>query len=285
MAEFKISKFSSLSFYHNWKASFQMNEQYIQRFSTSDEIRIQYTVPSWGSFTVILVSHANNSISSITPVLVDTVNTEGVITYTYEVLLPVLEIGRYTLEIRSFGRLADRSCFCILPDEELENTVLFTYTHRRNEYDAVFVDDNEEFTFFQWRVEGGFIPFESSFLVDSEFFRDQRASITQLSAFPYKTQTLTLGAELGVPVWCAEKVNLVLSLSTILVNDTAYVRSEGATPQLTELLPFYPLYVYKIDLEENENYSETQGIPKIKVLGTEQRNILGTESIKGIEIN
>lgn len=284
MAEFKISKFSSLSFFHNWKASFQIDESYVQKFSASDQIRIQYSVPTWGSFTVVLVSHSGSSESTQTPVLVGVEDNEGAILNVYEVLLPTLEIGGYTLEIRSFGKLADRSYFCILPDEELESTVLITYGHRRNEYDAIFVNEAGDMTFFQWRVEGGFIPFETTFSVDNEFFRDQRSALTQLSAFPYKSQTLTLGAELGVPVWCAEKLNLVFSLSVIYVDTLVYVRSEGSTPQLTEIQAFYPLYVYKMDLEQNENYSEIQGIPKIPILGTENLNALVTEDLKGLVI-
>ncbi len=285
MADFRISKFSSLSFFHNWKASFQMDETYIQKFSTSDQIRIQYSIPPWASFSVNLVSNSDNTNTSIIALFVGGEDEEGVTWNIYEALLPMLDIGHYTLEIRSFGRVSDKSCFCILPDEELENTVLITYTHRRNEYDAIFVNEEGEPTFFQWRVEGGFIPFESTFLVDNEFFRDQRASITQLSAFPYKTQTLTLGSELGVPVWSAEKLNLVFSLSTVLVDNNIYVRSEGSTPEGSEILAYYPLYIYKMDLEQDENYSEIIGIPKIRVLGTEQRNILGTEDTKGLVIN
>lgn len=285
MAEFRISKFSSLSFFHNWKTSFQMDETYIQKFSTSDQIRVQYSIPTWGSFSVVLISHFKNETTSITPELAGSINQDDIKWNIYEVVLPLLEVGRYSLELRSYGKLADKSSFCVLPDEELENTVLITYTHRRNEYDAIFISEENEPLFFQWRVEGGFIPFESSFLVDNEFFRDQRASITQLSAFPYKSQTLTLGAELGVPVWCAEKLNLIFSLSNIWVNNDSYVRSEGSTPQGSEILAYYPLYVYKMDLEKNENYSEIQNIPKIKLLGTEQLNILGTEELEGIIIN
>lgn len=281
MAEFKISKFSSLSFFHNWKTSFQVDEIYIQKFSTSDKIRIQYSAPSWANFSVLLFSLFDNTNTLIESELIGESIYDNIIWNTYNVELPSLEIGQYYIEIKSFTESVDRSFFCVLPDENLSNTTLITYMHRRNEYDTIFIKD-EEPIIFQWRVEGGFIPFESSFLVDSEFFRDQRASITQLSAFPYKTQTLTIGAELGVPIWCGEKINLIFSLSNVFIDNISYVRSEGSTPEITEIMPLYPLYIFKIDLENNENYSETLPMPKVKILGTEYNDILGTEKLEGI---
>ncbi|WP_035332114.1 hypothetical protein, partial [Dysgonomonas capnocytophagoides] len=85
--------------------------------------------------------------------------------------------------------------------------------------------------------------------------------------------------------WAAEKLNLIFSLSDIWVDEESYVRSEGSTPQVTKIQYMYPLYVYKIEVEQSDFYNEIVGIPRLKILGAESLAVLLTENSNGLIIN
>lgn len=138
----------------------------------------------------------------------------------------------------------------------IDNTILITATNETNLFNTIFTSEQEESFLFRFRIEGGFMPGEINFQVDSENFRDQRYSNYQLSADPYKTKTLTIGNGFGAPNWVAEKVNLLLSCSEVYINGVLHSRVEGASPEVNELgNRYYPKYVYKIELEETDNNS------------------------------
>jgi hypothetical protein len=118
--------------------------------------------------------------------------------------------------------------------------------------------------YFDFRVEGGFLPSERTFASESGDFRDQRYTPTQLSSRPYQKKTLCIGGRKGVPYWVGKKINQIFSCSFVEVNDVEHVRSENAEPQINPVADLYPLMVYKIDLEEKENYKTTMKYVKIQ---------------------
>ena len=246
----QISPFSSLNFDHNWKRSFQMDMDYVQRFDQSDRIRVQYS--TFGNYDYIVSLVNNDTGQAVYPERVLLYRTET--KNTYEVLMNYLKPGSYTFQIwlRIIStQLMAHSTFRV-EEEEPENTVKITYNHRRNEFDTFF-DPNH---FFDFRAEGCFLPSESSFPVDTEGFRDQRFVYRQLSAMPYRKDVLSVGGAFGVPNWVAEKLNNIFSLSFILVDDSKYARSEGAVPELTSIHADYPMFVYKIELEKDQRYTK-----------------------------
>lgn len=108
-----------------------------------------------------------------------------------------------------------------------EGTVRITYNHRRDEFDTVFSPER----MFDFRVEGCFLPSESSFAVDSEGFRDQSDRYKQLSALPYRKDIFSVGGGFGVPNWVADKLNYIFSTSFVLIDEMKYSRSESAVPE------------------------------------------------------
>lgn len=284
MPQIKISKYSSLNFDHDWKRSFERDEPYIQKFSPFDNIIVQYSVPSNRNMTVILADGSGQqSVINQIPKGSYTDDADKV-HYVYEFYISNRNVGNYHLEIRQQSETAAYTDFCILPDECLRNTVLLSYVNRMNDFDVIFTENENYFTEFDFRVEGGFLPSETSFLVESNEFRDQRHSLTQLSALPYRKETLTVGDNKGVPIWAGEKINLIFSVTTVKINGTEYVRSEGSTPQINMIAERYPKYIFKIELEKYDNYNSGFDLPNFKVLGTIAVNILGTISNKAIQV-
>jgi hypothetical protein len=120
-----------------------------------------------------------------------------------------------------------------------------------------------ESIYFDFRVEGGFLPSERTFAADSGDFRDQRYTPTQLSARPYQKKTLCIGNRKGVPYWVGKKINLIFSCSFVEVNGVEHVRSQNSEPEVNPIADLYPLIAYKIELEEKENYKTAMKYVKI----------------------
>lgn len=284
MSQIKISKYSSLNFSHDWKRSFERDEPYIQKFAPTDNIVVQYSVPSNRNMTVTLTD-GNGQQSTINQISKGSyTDYAGFVRNVFEFYISGRDTGNYRLEIKQKEETTAYTDFCIVPYECLDNTVLLSYVNRINDFDVIFTENESDFTEFDFRVEGGFLPSETSFLVESNDFRDQRHSLTQLSALPYKKETLTIGNNKGVPIWAGEKINLLFSVSTIKINGMEYVRSEGSTPQINVIAERYPKYIFKIELERYDNYNSGFDLPNFKVLGTITGNILGTVSNKAIHI-
>lgn len=169
-----------------------------------------------------------------------------------------LPLGRYRFAIAINGVDAAVSDFCIV--EEFPHSVLLQYTNYRTEFGTIFHLP------FQFRIEGNFQPDEVKFSTDAENFRDQSYGPTQLSASPYEVWTLTVGQGHGVPNWVARKLNMIFSLSNIVIDGVPYVRSDGSSPEITVSLKDLPAYIYKIDLEPTNEVN--YGPPPVEVIAT-----------------
>lgn len=255
MNRLHISNMSSLNFVYDWKAPYMIDECYTQVFSNYDYIRVQYSKPVSIHIKIVLHNETTGTETELIPVLIESDYIAG--TETFGISFKASELGNYTFtiyQIYATPKLIAQSRFIIKDFREIDSSILFTYINETNTFDTYFNNAEEEKFPFNFRIEGGFVPSEIQYLVDSENFRDQRYSSTQLSAFPYKVKKLTLGTSLGVPNWVAEKINWILACSEVKINGESYVRSEGSYPELVEVSGIeYPLYVYKIDVEEAEN--------------------------------
>lgn len=246
MSVIAVSDFSSLNFRTDWKLDFQKNECYEQKFLTIDEIRVQYLIPESSTLKLFLQNLYSGEVKAI--------DTEDLLLsdnfYIREFVIPPIDVTGDTMFSVYFAEteIGNKDCetyfqVCM----ELKNTVLLKYTHRRDEFGTIFSLDHPFF----FRVEGVFLPQEVAFENESEDFRDQRYTARMLSDYTYEKRTLTIGGGFGVPNWAARKINLIFSLSNVQVDGVYMVRSDGSSVQITLLHNDYPLYIYKIELEES----------------------------------
>lgn len=246
-----ISKFSSLNFRHKIN-SFEIPEHYFQHFSLTDSITLQWSVPNGIVIKSDLLNICTNLYTSITPALIYSDEEYDF----YQLVITSLQEGSYKLILDQDGintlQPLETAFFKITDDEVyLLDTVLLTYTNYENDKDAVFVNEDGSKNVFQFRVEGGFKSGEMEDNIDNEDFRTQRYEEVQLSAFPYKVKTFTIGDNDGVPNWVATKINLIFSLSDVMIDGVYHTRSGSSVPEANELLLNKPQFVYKMNVEES----------------------------------
>lgn len=275
----KISDFSSLDFRHDWRLHFQYPAGYVQRFLPSDSIYVQYaTIGQYvGDLEIWLTDSAGNDISQLEPTVIKTTDDVTV----SAVAWPPLPVGSYILQFRiaQYSRVIAWAPFCIVA--ELPDSVLFTYTNYRDDFDTVF---NTEI---DYRVEAVWLPTDTSFLVNAESFRDQNGIAHQLSAQPYETRALTIGGGIsafGVPDWVARKINNIFSCSSVFIDGEQYARSEGAVPEKTDIATDYPLFMYKITVEPQSGLT-VRPLPEALLLAAEDGRLIVTEDGKAIDMS
>lgn len=251
MSAIFISEFSSLNFRKDWKLSFQQNVDYIPKFLPTDNIQVQYVVKDF-TLTPYLKNICTGEVKQLSPVLLLENESEKCyqLTINNSSISSDTEFNLYFASDQDGEKIKDAN-FCVCT--ELPDTILLEYTNRKNVYETIF-DGIDRFLF---RVEGAFLPQEISFENNTEEFRDQRYVSKILSSTAFEKKTLTLGGGMGVPNWVARKINLIFSLSSVHVEGTPMVRSDGGAVELTEIGKYYPLYIYKIVLEDGEDNEDT----------------------------
>jgi hypothetical protein len=239
------SKFSSLYFgkREEWKAFFDSNVCFIQRYAVGEEIRIQFT-----GFTDEFQAEYRGEAGLSVPLNV-------VLLYVYdnrrlfEIVFSVNSTGVYELLLTSETDEA-RSLFCIDTIGHLkEDTILLNYTHRRNEYDTIFRDSEGAGKRFNFRIQGGIYPGDKTQALDNEIFRDQRFEAFQTAAESYEISVLTIGTSRGVPQWVGNRINNIFKLSDILIDGVEATRNGSSVPELISLGSYYPLYAFKLNIE------------------------------------
>lgn len=275
----KISDFSSLNFRHDWRLHFQYPAGYVQRFLPSDGIYVQYAIVGQyvGDLEIWLTDSDGNDIRQLEATVIKTMDDVTVSAIDW----PRLPIGSYILQFRiaQYSRIIAWAPFCIV--SELPDSVLFTYTNYRDDFDTVF--DTE----IDYRVEAVWLPADAAFLVNAENFRDQNGIGYQLSALPYETRILTIGGGInafGVPNWVARKVNNIFSCSSVYIDGEEYVRSDGATPERIDIATDYPLFMYKITVESQSGLT-VRPLPEALLLAAEDGRLIVTEDGKAIDMS
>ena len=256
------SKFSSLWLgkKEQWKAPQDQDVCYIQKYAIGEEIRIQFT-GFVSKFTAKYISQEGAE----TPLDVELLYTDPNDSKRrlFQVAFSVDTEGIYTLAITS-GIDEVYSSFCIKPIEELEDTILINYTHRKNEYDTRFVNDDGTYKRFNFRIDGGIHPADKAQAIDNEIFRDQRFAPFQTAAEGYEISTLTIGTKRGVPQWVGNRINHIFKCSDVLVDDIETVRNEGSIPELAQVGAYYPLYVFKLKVEQSDKERlYTEGLQRL----------------------
>jgi hypothetical protein len=233
------SKFSSLSFRDDWQAFFDTESCYIQKFATGEQIRIQFTSEA-STFTA---KYFNENETSTTIPVNQIFTLDG--KFIYETAFSIQTPGIYRFELTSGLTDPIGAYFLIRKPEDLKHTILASYTHRKNDFDTIFINKT-----FNFRIEGGIYPGETKQAIENEIFRDQRFSPVQLSAIPYEVRALVIGSTEGVPQWAGNKINHILSLSNVTIDGIETVRNESSVPELISLGEKNPLYVHKVSIEQ-----------------------------------
>jgi hypothetical protein len=251
------SKFSSLSLVKKaqWKAPFDEDVCYIQKFASGEEIRIQF-ISSVTGFRTGYIDKSGHDV----PVDVSKLYSAGD-GHLFEIVFTVSMEGEYAFYImgssfynpEAFAEGGSAAIcgnvytarFAIKSFNELCDTVLVSYTHRRDEYDTEFSQ-----RVFNFRIEGGIYPGDRTQGLDNEVFRDQRFMPHQITAETYEVSVLTVGTGKGVPQWVGRKINDIFKLSDVRVDGVRTVRNEGSAPELIRLGVRYPLYVFKLNIEQ-----------------------------------
>jgi hypothetical protein len=256
----KISKFSSIAFQAQQYSYFDEPACYIQKFSRWDSLRIQFSFTDRTSLPVIrqfvLVFKLNGEVKySVQSEIAYQSDNEDVtsIISEFKLNLSRLDENLYDVEIQNESTIIRQTKIQILLPRELADTVLIECTNYINDFDTIFTGRS-----FSFRVEGGIYQGEIEQNIKNETFRDQRYKSYQLSAIPYQTKTLTIGTCDGVPQWVGNKINWIFSVSNVYVNSIATTRSEDSVPELNELGQYYPLYVFKLNVEQ-EDYDSVDG--------------------------
>ena len=138
--------------------------------------------------------------------------------------------------------------FCVCQCKE--GTTLLEYSNASNNVDGgVFINGEEKIPF-MFRFEGGIKPVDTEYHCDNEYFRNQRQEIRHLYISSYEVLKLTVGdTSMGCPEWYASFFNKVLNLSDIKIGGETLARSEGSTPEKTQMQEGSGLIYFTINVE------------------------------------
>ena len=250
---------------------FENQSLYLQKFSATDTIKIQFLLLKNKYFDqyIRIYDSNGNKIANYGPVLkgeygslYDVFSTEESFyefsaDNIYYVVLKVLTIAN--VETGLYTNFVSEP-FIIIP--ETANTLNITYTHDANRFDVAFFPNPsllELQEIFQLRIEGG-VP-SDGFSPESKdtFYIDQPNDTVMLNSIPFNTYKFLFGGAPGIPNWLANKLNMILSLSNVSINGRRYVKADGA-----KLEPirekYYPFAAWQIELiEPTTEFSLTDG--------------------------
>lgn len=127
-----------------------------------------------------------------------------------------------------------------------ENTILFEYKHHYNKFDVVF----QTGILFGFRIEAivGALDPQSKDTV----WEDQPLNLRTIDSIPYRHFKLTIGDAYGVPDWVVDRMNRIMSCSTVLFDGRQYTKADGAKWESNQA-DFYPMRGWKIDVRETNN--------------------------------
>lgn len=226
---------------------------YIQKFHTSDHILLQ--VISDGGETVS--GTLNDKVSETSSAISFSTYQQNEKVKVYYKDFTSLPESEYTVTVEGIG---ESEPFRIDSSDYTEGvTTLVRYSHKDNNspFNNIFwIGDTQQF--FQFRLEAGFKPSGFVAQVDNEQYRNQKQEIVELYSMPYEQWTLTIGDNVGVPVWFLRHMNNIMSLSHVEIGGRLYVRSDTAKPEQQQVIEDSSLCIATLLLEPR--YNEVSGI-------------------------
>lgn len=204
--------------------SFQEERDYYQTFQAGDTIYFQ-AVSDFGAVQARLINCSGDIlVTGVTTAITNTFYTTPNIAYGCTINLTGVTTGYYYVQaVVGVGSLEIRLISePIYIDTDIENTILFEYTHNKNAYGAIF--QNKET--FHFRCPAILTDFQPG--VNEIVFEDQPANVVRLSSTPFRSYKLIIGDAYGVPDWVADKINRIFGMDKIWLDGQQFVRADGA---------------------------------------------------------
>lgn len=279
----KISPFTPL-YFGEANASDGLSSRYVQVFASTDQILIEIIAEAddVSPDCALLDAHTGSRIGNVSWQTWE-MNSEKKLFFA---TLRGLTVGHYRIRIYDYFK----SSLNVTSDEfritddatTLAKTTLIQYRFKDNKQreDVVSVIDYMPY-FFDFRVPGGFKAGGWQFGVSNEQFTTQREDVVELFANDYTMKTFTLGGSLGVPVWCAEMLNRLLTCSYVYFNGDRYTRSDTETPQINVLVDGLDSFVFTQVLRKIQFVDqEIEELNQISI-----RRVIGTDSGTAYDVN
>jgi len=236
----KISPFTPLHFPEAANGSDGLPSRYLQTWATTDTILIELLASGTDTMPTGTLNDAHTGAALSVIAFSDwSMNASERLWFAE---LSGLSAGHYTVTVN--GATCDE--FRVTDDATaLAKTTLIQYRFRDNRQrdDVVSVINGVPY-YFSWRAPGGFKDGGWQFGVSNEQFTTQREDIVELYANDYTLKTFTLGGSFGVPVWCAELLNRLLTCSYVFFDGHRYTRSDSETPQINTLVEGLDSFVF-----------------------------------------
>ena len=235
--------------------------RYTQVFAPTDQILIEVIVRAESrAITGKIISVCDNSEMDIEWNVWSMNDSDKL----YYYVITGLEDGYYMVNVNG----SNSEPFRITSDESvLKNTTLIQYSSKDNKdrQDVIFWVSEQQM-FFDWRVHGGFKDSNWSFGVDNEQFTNSENDLSEIYSRHYTMKILTLGGNIGCPIWYGEHLNRILSCTYVYFNGKRYIRSESNVPEINQVIDDVRSYVFNQILREIQfvDYTESENMLKIR---------------------
>lgn len=238
----EISPFTPL-FFVNRRAD-GIDSEYIQTFSTSDEILIEVICAQNETPVGQIFSEPGHTLKG--SIQFSRNNPKPGVSLCYSYLS--LEEGCYSV---GFGERISEPFLITNDDAVLKKTILLQYSPADNKSRRdVMAFAGETRLFFTLRLPGGFKDSGLSFSVDNEQFVTDSADIIELYSLESMQKKLTIGTSSGVPIWIAQMINRILTCKYLYIDGQRHARYESSVPEIEQVLEGINSFVITQMLQE-----------------------------------
>lgn len=134
-----------------------------------------------------------------------------------------------------------------------EDTILMQYTNSENAFDIAFSLN----PVFSIRIDGS-LKYKGKPTFNRVFFRNQKTDLRQLQLKVIELYQLIIGIDEGVNDLLVNKIAHAFRCDTILIDNKAFLLSEGAEFEPTPFGSLYPMMTLAIELEQYDNRDSTE---------------------------
>ena len=302
----RISEFSSLVF-NDESYKFDQNYGVMQVFGQDDPVKVCVAIDSlagdkWDDDVQVLFIVKNLATDSYSEYVygdTGTITFPSAPSYCVADVMAMLKDnwtegdkvapGKYSLTIRrkvsveeEYKELSAEFMVCDEESECLKDTLLLTYSNKRNVFDTIFrkatakttyFDENSwvykdyENIYYGFRFKGSIVHRDTEFGLDSEIFEDQFSYSRLLSGFKKDKFSLVAGDNWGVTNGMGRLFRNALSCSETFLDDERISLADGEIER-EEIGDTYPMFrfVAKIS-KEHDMFGKAETIWNVTLLG------------------
>lgn len=246
-------------FWRNVKPAFEYDAGYCQPYQVGDRLYLQFRGSNKlfaNNIKLSLLNNNGNVIVQWSPTT--TLLIFGLRCFIFDKELPNFPEGVYILRLNVYNPAEDpvintdyfSEPIYIAP--KIADSVAITYWHINNDYDWAFVDRSIELPAPMIRVVAGVRSDGITPGGKYDIYTDMEYRQQLLTADPYTVEKWTFGDAYGIPPYLAVKLNLIFSLSDVMIDGVKYTRNEGAKFERIGL-DDYPLAGYALELVKSDN--------------------------------